>query len=315
MWIHDLRTLLLRALLLDWLGQVLILVFMLSIPAWTGIAIGGDSLQGQEPWLLFVLLLYPLLGWLFGSFTVLRRRRLAISVLLQRLLITASVTLMVVAVARWLFNPSDEVWLVYRRVQLLDRGAYLWALAVRVGLRRGVFLPEAPRMLLLAQPQELDMVMQAWRRVPQRYGLRPVDPGALAQQLDDSEVPLLVALTQAVRQDPELRPLLARLEICDPQHVRALSVLSLFEQQQERLPPVLLAKSVLAFDNLPWSATFSVQAQLKRMADLLLATVLLLLTALVFLAALFIWQTTGGEYAQQRSGWLAGHSLCTSCVR
>ena len=98
--------------------------------------------------------------------------------------------------------------------------------------------------------------------------------------------------------------MLARLEICDPQHVRALSVLSLLEQQQERLP-VLLANSVLAFDNLPWSATFSVQAQLKRMADLLLATVLLLTAPFVFLAALFIWLDQGPVlYAQQRSGWL-----------
>ena len=38
----------------------------------------------------FALLLYPSLGWLFGSYTVLRWRRLALPVLLQRLLITAS---------------------------------------------------------------------------------------------------------------------------------------------------------------------------------------------------------------------------------
>ena len=50
--------------------------------------------------------------------------------------------------------------------------------------------------------------------------------------------------------------------------MRVISVLSLFEQQQERLPPVLMADTVLAFDDLPWAAAFSVQAQLKRMADL-----------------------------------------------
>ena len=86
---HDLRTLLLRALLLDWLGLVLILALVLWMPHWTCIALGGDSLHGQGPWLVFVLLLYPLLGWLFGSYTVLRWRRLPLLVLLQRLLITA----------------------------------------------------------------------------------------------------------------------------------------------------------------------------------------------------------------------------------
>lgn len=308
MWMHDPRTLLLRALLLDWLGQVLILALILSMPAWTGVALGGDSLQGQGAWLVFVLLLYPLLGWLFGSYTVLRWRRLALPVLLQRLLITAAVTVMVVAIARWLINPSEAVWLVYRRVQLLWIGALtLWALAVRVGLRRGLLLPEAPRMLLLAQPQELDTVLGAWRRVPQRQRLRPVEAQALAQQLDQAEEPILVALSQAVRQDPALRPLRASLEMRDPRQVRALSVLSLFEQQQERLPPVLMADTVLAYDDLPWAATFSVQAQLKRMADLLVAAVLLLLSApFVLLAALLIWLEDRGPvvYVQQRSGWL-----------
>lgn len=47
---HDPRTLLLRALLLDWLGQVLILALIIAMPAWTGVALGGDSLQGQGPW-------------------------------------------------------------------------------------------------------------------------------------------------------------------------------------------------------------------------------------------------------------------------
>ena len=121
-------------------------------------------------------MLYPLLGWLFGSYTVLRWRQLTTPVLLQRLLITASVTLVVVAVARWLINPSDEVWLVSRRVQLLWIGTLTpWAMTVRVGLRQGLLLPETPRMLLLAKPHELDSVLLAWQRVPQHQLLLPVE--------------------------------------------------------------------------------------------------------------------------------------------
>ena len=127
------------ALLLDLLGQVLILVCIIAMSAWTGIDLSGDSLQVQGPWFLFVLLLYPLLGWLFGSYTVLRWRRLTLPLMLQRLFITAAVTLMVVAIARWLINPSEMVWLVHRRVQFLWIGALsLWVLAVRVGLRSGL---------------------------------------------------------------------------------------------------------------------------------------------------------------------------------
>ena len=58
---------------------------------------------------------------------------------------------------------------------------------------------------------------------------------------------------------------------------------------------------------MPWAAPFSVQAQLKRLADLLVAAVLLLLTApFVGFASLLIWLEDQGPvfYSQQRSGWL-----------
>ena len=53
---------------------------------------------------------------------MLRWRRLAFPVLLQRLLITTTVTLMVVLIASWLLNPGEEVWLVYWRVQVVWLG-------------------------------------------------------------------------------------------------------------------------------------------------------------------------------------------------
>ena len=305
---NDLRSLLIRALLLDSLGQFLILTLILSMPVLTGIDLGEDSLQGQGPWLVFVFFLYPLLGWLFGSYTVLRRRYLSLTALLQRLLITAAATLIMVAIARWLFNPADTVWLVYRRVQLLWIGVLtFWAFLVRVGLQRGLLLPVAPRILLLSLPHELTTILGAWNRLPGRQHLYPVDASVLNRQLDQAVEPILVAISQGVSKDPDFRPLLASLEMRDPRQVCALPVLNLFEQQQERLPPILMADTVLAYGDLPWTAIFSVQAQLKRMADLLLAGFLLIATApFVFVAALLIWLEDRGPvfFAQQRSGWL-----------
>ena len=153
MWMNNLRSLMLLALLLDWFGQVLIFVCILAFSSWTGVGASGDSLQAQGPWLVFVLLLYPLLGWLFGSYTVLRWRRLTLPVLLQRLLITAFVTLIVVAIARWLINPSDVVWLVHRRVQFLWIGAHsLWVLFVRFAFVAVYFYLMLPRFCWLSSP-------------------------------------------------------------------------------------------------------------------------------------------------------------------
>lgn len=308
MWMHDPRSLILRALLLDALGQLLILGLILWIPSLFNWAIGGSSLEGQAEWLLFSLLLYPLLGWLFGSYTVLRWRRLSLLVLLQRLLITSVVTVMVVALAGWLINPGDAVWLVYRRVQLLWMLALTgWSLLVRLSLRRRLLLPDSPRLLLLAHRDELHTLLEAWRRVPHRQRLIPVDQFRLQRRLDQPEQPLLVAVSAEVRRDRNQCALLERLEMRDPRVVRSLSVLSLFEQQQERLPPLLMGDVPFTYDDLPWAATFSVQAQLKRMADLLMAAGLLLLTApFVLMAALLIWLEDRGPvfYSQDRSGWL-----------
>ena len=62
MWMHDPRTLLVRALLLDALGQLLSLGLIIWLPSALGFAIGGSNLEGQGGWLLFSLVLYPLLG-------------------------------------------------------------------------------------------------------------------------------------------------------------------------------------------------------------------------------------------------------------
>ena len=305
---HDPRTLILRAILLDSFGQLLILGLIIGVPNVLGWPIGGSSLVGQWGWLLFSLLLYPLLGWLFGSYTVLRWRRLTMSVLLQRLIITAGVSVMVVAITRWLLNPADSVWLVYRRVQLVWMLMLTgWALLVRLALRRGLLLSNAPRLLLLAQQNEINAVLTAWQRVSHRQRLSPVDAPRLQRRLDQQEQPLLVAVSDEMRSDLSQQPLLESLEMRDPRVVRSVSVLRLFEQQQERLPPSLMADISFTYDDLPWAAAFSVQAQLKRMADVMVSALLLLLTApLIAVAALLIWIEDGGPivYSQQRSGWL-----------
>ena len=253
---HDPRSLILRALLLDSAGQLLILGLILWGPPLLGLSIGGSSLDGQGDWLLFSFLLYPLLGWLFGSYTVLRWRRLTLTILLQRLAITAAVSVMVVAVTRWLINPADSVWLVYRSVQFVWMFALTgWALMVRLALRRGLLLPESPRLFLLAQQNEIHTVLKVWQRIPHRQRLSPIDALRLQRRLDQSEQPLLVAVSSEVRRDPRLLALLENLDMQDPRVVRSMTVLSLFEQQQERLPPVLIGDISFTYDDLPWSST------------------------------------------------------------
>ena len=304
----DSRATLVWALLLDWLGQLLILVLIVWIPQALDWSIGGTQLAGQYPWILFCVLVYPLLGWLFGSYTVLHWRRLPMLVLIQRLLLTAAASLAAVAIARWLINPGEEVWLVYRRVQLVWLVSLSgWSLLVRLGLRRGMLLPDAPRLLLLAADQERDRVLQAWRRVPQRERLRAIQPEQLEAELSRSEDAMVLTLSPQIHRDPALRSVFQHLETADPRWIRVVSPERLFETMQERLPPALLSDQGLSYDDLPWAVTFSIQAQLKRAADFLVAAVLLLLTSPLMLGAalLILWDDRGPIfYVQKRSGWL-----------
>ena len=81
-------------------------------------------------------------------------------------------------------------------------------------------------MLLLAKPDEVASIMRAWKRVPGRQRLKSIQPVALLERMQHSQDSLLVAITPALRQAPELRPLLDRSEVSDPRQLRVLSVIS-----------------------------------------------------------------------------------------
>ena len=125
------------------------------------------------------------------------------------------------------------------------------------------------------------------------------------------DLPLHVVLSPSCRCVPAFSDLIYRLETHDPLLATTVSVISLFEHHQGRLPPTLLGDSGCSYDELPSAAPYSVAVQLKRLADLFVASFLLLFTSpFVGLAALFIWLEDQGPifYSQQRSG-LVGSAL------
>ena len=260
----------------------------------------------QLGWLAFTALAYLGLGWLFGSYTVLRWRRLPLAAVLQRVLITGVVTLVVVALARLLLNPPDAVWLVHRSTQaawLLP--LMLWSLLMRGLLRRGVLLPPEAQVALVGPPAELAPVLAAWRRTPTpvRQPLRCLS----LEQAFELAPPVVLALAPSLEQKLQQRRLLEQLEERDPRDTSLTTPLNLLERQLERLPPALVPEPWLNYQELPWNRVFSLERQLKRVADLLVAAGLLTLTSpLLLVAALLIWLEDRGPvfYVQQRSGWL-----------
>jgi lipopolysaccharide/colanic/teichoic acid biosynthesis glycosyltransferase len=258
----------------------------------------------QLGWLVFTSLAYLGLGWLFGSYTVMRWRRLSLQTAVQRVLITGVVTLVVVALARLLLNPPETVWLVHRSTQaawLLP--LMLWSLLIRGLLRRGLLLPQPPQCLLVGPPEETLPVLEAFRRTPVRQAIHCLSlEEALAQP-----APLVLAVVPSLQRDLRQRRRLEELEARDPRDYSLTTPLTLLERLLERLPPALVPEPWLNYDELPWTRVFSLERQLKRVADLLLSGVLLtVFSPLIALAALLIWLEDRGPvfYVQERSGWL-----------
>ena len=180
---------------LDLAGQVILLVLLAAAMNWLPVPMAIQTLAWPWGWTVFCLLLYPSLGWLFGSYTVLRWRRLPQLQLLQRVLLTCVATLVVVAIARWVINPAESIWLLHRRVQLLWlSGVCLWSLSVRISLRRGLVLPDPPQLLLVADSQEAQVIQQAWSRVPHLQNLQLLDSGQLQEHVQATNDRCLITL-------------------------------------------------------------------------------------------------------------------------
>ena len=308
MWFRDPRSLVFLAAGLDLVGQMILLALLAAATTWFPVPITAHMLVWPWGWTIFCLLLYPSLGWLFGSYTVLRWRHLPQLLLLQRVLLTCMATLVVLAIARWVTNPPESIWLLHRRVQLLWlSGVCLWSLLVRISLRRGLVLPDPPQLLLVADSQEAQVIQQAWSRVPQLQNLQLLESDQLQEHVEATNERCLITLGSQWRGRTQHLWLSEQLDSLDPRQVQVISPAGLFERQQERLPPALLAKGWMTYDEMPWAAPLSFQTQLKRASDLVLASVLLMITSpLLLLAMAWIWLDDQGPvfYQQKRSGWM-----------
>ena len=294
-WLNPRQKLLLCAGL-DLLGLVLILVGIVNIRS--------QSLEGQQIWIVATITAYLLLGWLLGTYTVLGWRRLPRWALLQRLGLCLLTTLMVIAILRWLINPPQDVWLVYRSIQvswLLP--TMLWSLLMRMSLRRGALQAEAPKLLLIASEAEVQKVLMPWQQTPTQLMPRWLP----AEEVIKQPGQIVIAISPSVQQHPDHYRWLDALQQRDPRECSFTTPLALAEQQLERLPPTLLPEPWLSYSEIPWNTLFSPQRQLKRMADVVVALMLLTVTApLMLIACLLIWLEDHGSvfYIQERSGWL-----------
>lgn len=268
-----------------------------------------DLLRGSQlihkPHLLFLFGAgYLLLGWLLGSYTVLRRPGLRLPSVLRRLLTTSLVTLITVILVGWAFNLPVTFHLDHRGILLLLLTSLtLWSLLLRLLLRRvgagspwQLMVPEASHERVALEWSRQDLAREPRLLSPER--LRSSQLSGLVSQFRG------VALAADLELGEEQRQVLRRLQAGG---LRVTSLEILAAHQLERLPPTLLPDDWLVYEAIPWSDEFGVQRKLKRFADVAVSLSLLtVLSPLLLVLALLIWLEDRGPvlYRQERSGWM-----------
>ena len=302
------RRLLMLVALYDLVGQLLVLFALVANSTRLTLPIFGEKLSFPIGWVLLCICVYPALGWLFGTYSVMRWTRVPNRVLIQRVGLTAMVSLLVIVLIRWLFNVDEIVWLLHRRVQLLWlTGIFLWSSFIRIVIRSNLARPVFGHLVLLAEEQEAEEIERTWKMIPHQAQLIRVQEDQLEAWLRRAKGYNQITLGTKWHNLESHSHLIRQLYGLDPRRFQLLSPIGLFERQQERLPPRLLRDGWITYDEIPWAQAFAFQAQLKRAIDVILALFLLILTLpLLLITMAFVWIDDPGPifYCQKRTGWM-----------
>ena len=170
-----------------------------------------------------------------------------------------------------------------------------WALLVRLLLRRGLLYP-----MLACFCNSKKIFLQCSKYASCSPYLSFNSCCASRHNVVLIMSPALVVAVSPVLHDSRKRSLLESIETRDLVSCDVFQF-SLFRAAAGTSSSSLIRNASFSYDDLPWAAT-SFQAQLKRMADLVIAFFLLVLTApFIALAAFFIWLEDRGPILYSRS--------------
>lgn len=278
-----------------------------------------NALPNQWPLMGSLVLIYWTLGWLFGSYTLLKLRRPTKAQTLARLAATGIGSIVVAGILEWIGKASPTLTLLHRgNVIPAFLLITLWSGLWRWALRRMTPQASTSRWLVLVKDGEEAQITKEWAGeehaggVPEVSTLRALEPGrpehvrltrgryeAIGQRLRNATG---LAVTSRVAEDEELQQL---LEEAVRSGIAVTTVVELAEQELQRIPPSWIGTQWLLFSRHIDGSHYSTSQQLKRYADVLTSALLLLLSApLWIVSAALVKLQDGGPvfYCQTRSG-------------
>jgi lipopolysaccharide/colanic/teichoic acid biosynthesis glycosyltransferase len=249
---------------------------------------------------------YLILGWLFGSYSLLRWPKLKWNQLVQRVGLSALATLVLALTLGWLSKTTPL------QLPLLQRGnigplmlSTAFASVLFRALLHKLQTQRSSTYQILVDQSEKDQVEAEWlRNNRQAPNIITFDLPAILLTAPDE----LLAISPIIQKTKDLEPIFQKALV---QKTRLLSLAQLAEEELQRIPAHWLDESIVQLSGLANGREIGINSQLKRLADLILGILLILSAAIILLpiAIAIYWHDRGPIfYSQIRTG-LFGESF------
>lgn len=276
------------------------LALMLSV----GLQRGIERMWPQSGSLVVLVVIYCSLGWLFGSYTLLKLQHVTWLQVVARLGSTAMASMTLAALYSYVFRLQITSTLFFRSNLIpLFVLISLWSAIVRLILRRYWPGQQRKRWHVLALPQELALLRHEWDRSNATAGPLPtitcLDANAAPADWVRSEA---LALSAGVINNRSLQ-IFCQKAVSRGQAV--FSIVEMAEQELQRIPPKLVENQWLLFSGSIDGQRITLHKQIKRYADVVISALILAITSPVLLiSAILVKLQDGGKiiYTQERSG-------------
>ncbi len=249
---------------------------------------------------------YLILGWLFGSYSLLRWSKLKWNQLVQRVGLSALATLVLALTLGWLSKTTPL------QLPLLQRGnigplmlSTAFASVLFRALLHRLQTQRSSTYQILVDQSEKDQVEAEWLH-NNRQAPNIITFDLLAILLTAPGE--LLAISPIIQKTKNLEPIFQKALV---QKTRLLSLAQLAEEELQRIPAHWLDESIVQLSGLANGREIGINSQLKRLADLILGILLILSAAIILLpiAIAIYWHDRGPIfYSQIRTG-LFGESF------
>lgn len=267
-----------------------------------------NGIRDQAPQsgsLVVLVLIYCTLGWLLGSYTLLKLRTLTLPQVFTRLSSTAITSMTAAAAYSYVFRLQITSTLFFRS-NLIPLFLLLtaWSAMVRLVLRRHWQDNQQMRWHIVALQHEIPLLQKEWSRnrdAAQQPTITALQSGPAPAEITNSEA---MALSPGVINNPGLKV------FCQEAVNHGLpiyTIVELAEQELQRIPCRWIDNQWLLFSGGIDGQRTTIQKQLKRFSDVVVSLTLLGLSSpLLLLACALVKLQDGGAviYRQQRSGLL-----------